>query len=196
MPTAGTVIVRLGTVSNRARLQIRLDGELKVDRELLTGEMGEGPWKEARWLSEYGIWNCRYDEDIPIEVPEGEHTLSITNAEGDWLQIPWIRLPAYRSSRFPDVNAIGLSSDRLILLWLHNRQSTWRTEFEGRAPAVLTSLRVTVPVPADGAWRVEWWNTFNAEVTQRETLAAAGGQLVLRAPDLMRDVAVRMERAE
>ena len=194
MPAAGTVVVRLGMVSNSARLQIRLDGELRVDRELLTGEMGQGPWKEAKWLEQYGIWNCRYDEDIPIEVPAGEHTLSITNAEGDWLQVPEIRLPGYRSSRFPDVNTLGLSSDRLVLLWLHNRQSTWRAEFEGQAPTLLPSLRVTVPVPADGAWNVEWWNTFNGEVTQRETLTAAGGKLLLRAPDLMRDVAVRMER--
>jgi len=194
MPQAGQVIVRLGFVSNSARLQILLDGEMKVDRPLATGEAGAGPWKEARWLDQYKLWQCRYDEDIPIDVPAGEHALTIRNADGDWLQIPEIRLPAYRSSRYPNVNTVGLTSDRLVLLWLHNKESTWRTEFEDKQPATLSKLQLRVPVPAGGQWRVEWWDTFTGEIVQRDTVESANGALALSAPDLARDLALRAER--
>ena len=99
MPSPGEVCLRLGFVSGSARLQVRLDGELIVDRDLTTGPEGEGPWAEARWFEQWDVWQCRYDEDIPIAVPEGEHVLEISNADGDWLQIPEIRLPGYRSSQ-------------------------------------------------------------------------------------------------
>lgn len=196
MPRAAEVIVRLGAVSNSAHLQIRLDGELVVDRELATGPEGEGPWVAATWLEQYGIWQCRYDEDIPVHVPEGEHVLEISNAAGDWLQISEILLPGYRSSRYPKVNVVGLSGPDLVLLWLQNGDSTWRTAYEGREPTPLEGLGITVPIPADGRWRAEWWDTWSGEVITEETIEAAGGRVVLSPPPLRTDVALRMSRLE
>jgi hypothetical protein len=192
MPRAGRVVARLGQVASAARLQVLLDGKLVVDRPLATGAPGEGPWQSSRFLSQYGIWVSNYDLDIPVEVPAGPHELTFANAEGDWLQIRSLALPAYRSSRFPDVNALGLTSDRLVLLWLQNRQSNWRTEHQGRAPATLKGLRLTVPVPAPGTWRVQWWDTFAGTVQATEEVRAARGSLRLRVPSLQRDLAARI----
>jgi hypothetical protein len=194
MPQAGKVLARLGQVCQAARLQISVDGNLKLDRPLASGEPGKGPWKSTRYLSQYKLWVSDYDEDLEIDVPAGKHTITFVNTEGDWLQIRSLTLPSYRSSRYPYVDVLGLTSDRLVLLWVHNRESTWRTEADGKQPHELASLRLTVPVPADGAWRVRWWDTFKGGVLHEERPMAADGALSVVVPTFARDLAARVER--
>ena len=131
---------------------------------------------------------------IAVEVPAGQHDVTFANTDGDWLQIRNVLLPAYRSSRFPDVNLLGLQSEALALLWVHNRESTWRTEFDGKQPHEMKGLGVTVPVAGEGTWRVEWWDTFTGEVIRRDTVTAKGGRVELTAPDFTRDWAVKVMR--
>ena len=148
-------------------MKISLDGQVKVDRPLSTGEPGKGPWKSAKFLSQWKVWVSDYAEDIAIEVPAGQHDLTLANTEGDWLQIRSILLPGYRSSRYPNLNVLGLESDQLLLLWVHNPESTWRTEYDGKKPQVQKAIRALVPA-ADGTWQVEWWDTFKGEIVRRK----------------------------
>ena len=174
-------------------MKISLDGQVKVDRPLSTGEPGKGPWKSAKFLSQWKVWVSDYAEDIAIEVPAGQHDLTLANTEGDWLQIRSILLPGYRSSRYPNLNVLGLESDQLLLLWVHNPESTWRTEYDGKKPQVQKAIRALVPA-ADGTWQVEWWDTFKGEIVRRETIKATGGNMLLSLPDFATDVAARMAR--
>ena len=194
MPKAGKMVARLGSVCTKAHLQITVDGEVKVDRELAAGEMGKGPWKAAKLLEQYKCWVSDYDEDITIEVPAGKHDVTLANTDGDWLQIRNVLLPEYRSSRYPDVNLLGLQSEALALLWVHNGESTWRTEFDGKAPHEMKGLAVTVPVAGTGTWKVEWWDTSKGEVARRDTVTAKGGKVELTAPDFKTDWAVKVGR--
>jgi len=196
MPQPGNLLVRLGQVCTRARLQVTVDGAVALDRELQAGEPGKGPWKEARFLAQYQVWVSDYQEDIAVPVPAGQHVVTLANAAGDWLQITRITLPAYRSSRYPDVNLVGLRSAGLVLLWVHDRESTWRTEFEGRQPAGIRGLQVTVPVASDGPWQVQHWDTFAGQVVRENTLRATDGRLELALPGLTRDVALRLMKVE
>jgi hypothetical protein len=196
MPRAGKVIARLGQVSTKARLRITLDNEVKLDRELSAGEPGKGPWKSTKYFSQWKGWISDYQEDIAIEVPAGRHALTFSNTDGDWVQMRSIRLPGYRSSRYLNVNAVSLRSERLLLAWFHNPESTWRTEYEGRKVPRCTSLRARLPVAESGTWQVEWWDTFKGEVFRQEALKAEGGSLLLPLPDFDRDVAARIERVE
>ncbi|HSV72965.1 MAG TPA: hypothetical protein VLH79_04330 [Chthonomonadales bacterium] len=193
MPAAGRATLRLGSVCTHARLVVRVNGQTRVDRELAAGPPGEGPWKSAHFLERYGVWVSDYDEDIPLDLSSGPSEIVVENAAGDWLQIRSLHLPAYRSSRFPHVNALGLADDRLLLLWVHNRDSTWRTDYEGRQPGTLRGLTVTTPAAA-GRWAVEWWDTWTGRVVKRETAEARDGLLRLSPPDFARDLAVRAVR--
>ena len=98
----------------------------------------------------------------------------------------------YRSSRYPAVDALGLASERQLVLWFHNQESTWRTEYDHKTPTRLERLRADVPA-ADGTWTAEWWNTATGEVIGRDTVDAAGGKLVLTVPDFSSDVAARVD---
>lgn len=186
-----TVTLRLGQVCTRARMLIRVDGEVRVDRLVTSGEPGADPWKASKKLEQYNLWVSDYDEDIPLELPAGKHEITIANTEGDWFQIRLMTIPGYQSSRYPDVNAVGLSGERMLLLWLHNRESTWKTAYAGKEPTTLSGLRVTVPVRTGGSWNVEWWDTWTGEVIRRETVEANAQSVVLRPPPLAKDVAVR-----
>ncbi len=194
MPAAGKVIARLGEVCTKAKLRVTVDGEVKLERELTAGEPGTGPWKSARFLEPWKVWISLYDEDIAIDVPAGRHEISFANTEGDWVQIRSLLLPGYRSSRYPLVHLLGLRSEKLLLLWVQNQDSTWRTQYDGRQPGELSSVQLSVPVDGEGTWQVEWWDTFKGEVLRRDTVPAARGRLLLSVPSFSRDVAARVEK--
>ena len=192
MPEPGRIIARLGQVCSGARLRITVDDQVRLDRALAAGGPGKGPWKSAHHLDQWNVWVSDYDEEISIEVPAGRHDVTFANIEGDWLQIRSLLLPRYRSSRYPAVDALGLASDRQLLLWFHNQESTWRTEHDGKTPARLEAIHARVPA-ADGTWQVEWWNTSTGEVVRRDTATAASGELILTVPDFSSDVAARVD---
>ena len=127
--------------------------------------------------------------------PPGKHALAVANTDGDWFQIRWIKLPAYRSSRYPDVNVVGLQNEGLVLLWVQNRGSTWRAAYDGHQPRTLADLRISLPVLAGGKWRIEWWDTFKGEILREETVRAQKGALVVAPPQFAADLAMRAERA-
>ncbi len=189
-----TVTLRLGQVCTRARMVVKVNGETRLERELTAGEPGAGPWKSSKKLEQYDVWVADYDEDIPIELPAGPHEIEVSNTDGDWFQIASLTLPGYQSSRYPDVTALALAGERTLLMWLHNRESSWRTDFDGKKPTTLGGLRVSVPVGRSGQWDVEWWDTWTGEIIRREAVEALDGALRLLPPPLERDFAVRATR--
>ena len=193
LPSAGQVVARLGQVCSGATLQVLLDGKICLERKLSAGDAGKGPWKSAHRLEQWNVWVSDYDEDLVIDVPPGKHDLTFANTEGDWLQIRSLLLPGYRSSRYPQVDALGLASDAQLLLWFHNQESNWRTEYDHKHPGTLDSIRARVPA-ASGTWRVECWDTSRGEVLQSDKVTASHGELLLSLPDFSTDVAVRAVR--
>ncbi|WP_337173146.1 DUF5060 domain-containing protein [Paludisphaera sp.] len=194
MPKAGEVKIRVGEVSSRARLRVALDGETVVDRPLPTGGPGEGPWKSSKFVEPYKIWVADYDEDVTVDVPAGRHELTIANAEGDWMRVPSITLPGYVSSRYPDVDAIGLAGADAMVLWIHDRRSTWRDPYDGPTPPRREGLTLSIPTDSTDAWRVEWWDTFQGTVVRSDEARPISGSLSLSPPAFERDLAARLSR--
>ncbi len=195
LPGPETLTARLGEVCSQARLRISVDGHIRIDRKLTAGEPGKGPWKSAHRLAQWNVWVSDYDEDVAIEVPAGRHTIQFANVEGDWLQVRSLRLPRYRSSRFPAVDVLGLGSEGQILLWIHNQESTWRTEYDGKVPSELKNVQVRVPAAGE-TWHVEWWNTTSGQVIRNDTATATNGVLMLAVPDFRSDLAARVSRVD
>jgi hypothetical protein len=194
MPKPGKVKIRVGEVSSAARLKVSLDGKPVVDRPLPTGEPGKGPWKSSKFVEPYKIWLAEYDEDVAVDVPAGRHELTIANAEGDWLRVSSITLPEYVSSRFPDVDAIGVAGDDAMVLWVHDRRSTWRDPYDGPTPPRREGLTLSIPTASTDAWRVEWWDTFKGTVVRADEAGPDSGALRLSPPAFERDLAARLSR--
>ncbi len=195
MPEEGRFAVQLGTVSSQARLQIDLDGKQLVNEALRAGPPGEGPWKSSRLLAQWNCWQSEYDRDVTITVPAGKHRIQVRNAEGDWISFRGYRISNYRSSRYPDVRALGLRDKDLVVLWLQHRKSTWKAVRDGAAAPKIEGTQVLLPNMTGDRYAVEWWDTYKGEVTRREQASARDGVLTLDIPTVERDVAaiVRLE---
>lgn len=86
-----TLVVTVHQVSSHARLSVQLDGE-EVLAESFTPGPGEGPWKESVRHEEYKSYRGRYDQEVSIAVPAGDHKITLDNTEGDWLSISRLAL--------------------------------------------------------------------------------------------------------
>ena len=86
-----TLTVVVGKVSTHARLALQIDGE-EVESHVFTPGPGEGPWKEVQYVAEYDIYQNIYDQAITFEIPAGARTVTLENAEGDWLTLKEIRI--------------------------------------------------------------------------------------------------------
>jgi hypothetical protein len=194
MPATGEFWLRLGMVSSRARLQIRVDDRLEVDQPLKTGPMGQGDWKASTYCPQWKIWQSDYDRDYTVKVPAGKHVLTVSNADGDWLSLRGGRVTGYLSSRYPPVRTIGLQSDNLAIVWFQDKQSTWKTVLDKVPPREMVGLRAELAGLAAGEFQVEWWNTYTGEVFRRTAATATSNRLVLMVPGFTRDVAAVIRR--
>ncbi len=81
-------------------------------------------------------------------------------------------------------------------LWIQNRLHTWTRVVNGPAiPAISGS--VTIPNVPEGAYQVEWWDTYKTSgaVFLTQQVSASGGSLVLNLPSpLVSDVALKIQR--
>ncbi len=194
MPADGKFTVRLGTVSSRARLQIRVDDRLQVDEPLATGPPGEGPWKTATHYPQWQIWQADYDRDYAVQVPAGQHSVTISNAEGDWLSLRGGRVTGYRSNRYPFVRLLGLRTDRLALIWLQDKHSTWKSVLDKISLQEMVDLRVALPGLPAGEYQIDWWNTYTGEVFQQTKANADREGLRLEVPRFTGDIAAVIRR--
>jgi hypothetical protein len=98
----------------------------------------------------------------------------------------------------PNLRAWGQRDDSngRMHLWIQNRLHTWKRVINGPAiPAI--GGTITLPNAADGAYQVEWWDTYQTSnpVFLTQQVSASGGSLVLSLPSaLSSDVAVKIQR--
>jgi hypothetical protein len=76
--------IRVERVSFLARLRVRADGKIVLDRAFRPGP-GRGEWKKAEYSTEWKIWQNLYDLDVVARIPAGTRAIEIENADGDWM---------------------------------------------------------------------------------------------------------------
>lgn len=76
--------LHLKTVSNRADVLVRADGQLAWVRQFVCGP-GQGDWAEAVYVERYDIYQNRYDRDYTIELPPDTKRVDISVPTGDWV---------------------------------------------------------------------------------------------------------------
>ena len=86
---AGELVIRVDTVSNQARLVVKADGAVVLDKPFVCGP-GAGEWKKAVFKDEYKIWQNHYDRDYAATLPAGTKEVRLEVVDGDWLT--WSKL--------------------------------------------------------------------------------------------------------
>ena len=170
-PAAGRFILHVSEVSH-AVLEIELDGETVLRDDALN------------------VSRNRVRRDFVIEVPAGRHEITLRNAGADWLRIGHIMLTNYRdSTKYPDIDAYGLQSERMAVLWFHHRLNEWTYRSAGVEPKPIAGAKATVRGLADRDYRVQWWDTYKPAITKTEQRPCRNGLLEIDLPTIQTDAA-------
>ena len=187
-PWAFTVAV--GRVSSSGTLRVWLDGQVAVDKEF---PCGEGIGKESVYREKWKLWESVYDEDVTLDIPAGVHRIRVENLGKDWMRVNQYVFSDYQHVDRPAVLAAALRTADTAVVWLQNEESTWYNHGREQVAAVPPS-RVPLLGFEDGAYRVEWWETWKGEAVRTETVRASGGRLTLMPGAIPTDVAAKITR--
>ncbi|MBT7162420.1 MAG: hypothetical protein HN904_06545 [Victivallales bacterium] len=177
--------VHVNSASNGAELAVLVDGKRIFHRRF--------PNKDGST-----VMKGEYDEDVRVELPKGRHTIELVNPGGDWLGLDWVRiegaLPCETASPAgePRALAYAMSDGKQALLWAIDPSYNYPNGAKDAKPQSLTGATVALPGLPDGAYEIEFWDTWAGKATGRSRANAAGGSLRVAFPSFQVDTAARI----
>ena len=85
-----------------------------------------------------------------------------------------------------------LQTDGKSLAWVHNRRYTWyEAGHQGKKPPTIAGAEITIPVCAEGSYRVEVWDTRSGSVVSESSVRSSGGRVKVPLPPIEKDVALK-----
>lgn len=179
-----TIGVRVAGVSGHggAALRVLLNGE-----EALYQEFADN-------LPDDNETMTQYDGVYRVEVPAGEHRVTIENPGNDWFGFAILLEGASAPvPATPPARILGIGDGRFGYLWIRHRDAGWRSLVRDDGhPSPLPSGVVRLPNWTDGSYTVEWFDTWSGEVTNTLQATATGGELEAPMPPVTVDVAIRV----
>ncbi|MAF12985.1 hypothetical protein CMK11_21245 [Candidatus Poribacteria bacterium] len=103
----------------------------------------------------------------------------------------WLREACVETSS-SDIRVHGLMNDRYAALWLQHRGHTWYSVLQDGPPEAVDGADVALRGLTDGAYSVEWWDTWSGQILMTQEAAATDGILTVPAPSIARDVAAKV----
>ncbi|MGQ9519482.1 MAG: DUF5060 domain-containing protein [Candidatus Fervidibacter sp.] len=202
-PQDGQMALRINTVSSGTLLIVRVDGKEVLKQPLPEGEerkdeqgrvYRDGSYKERRWVEQWEKWDYIYDKEFTVPIPKGKHTVELDNQGADWCTVSYIRFTPYRDRRFAEVDIVGIQTDDMALLWVHNKESNFQNERENKPVTSVKGLRFSVLGLRDGRYRIVEWDTWKGGAIGEWKENCQQGRLVLKFPEFNRDFAVWVRR--
>ncbi len=203
-PQDGVMALQVGTVSSNAVLIVRIDGS-EVWRQVLPegeerkDERGrtyrEGSYKNRRWDETWKKWDYIYEREFVVPIPKGKHTIELDNQGADWCTIPHIRFSPYRDRRYAEVDIVGIQTDTMALIWVHNQHSNFQVERDkerrtGDGLKPIRGLQFEVLGLKDGRYKIVKWDTWKGGIVTERQANCRRGKLRLELQELNRDFAL------
>lgn len=101
-----TLRLHLMTVSSRAVLVARADGEVFWQKEFVCGP-DDGEWKKVVYNEQWKTYQNVYDRDYEATIPMGTRRVELAVVDGDWLRISEVSLKRTGGTE----NVLPLQSD-------------------------------------------------------------------------------------
>lgn len=191
-PRDGAFVIHVDKVSNSGLLRIFVDDALALEKPL---PCGEGQGKSWRYVSQWKLWESVYDADVSVPVTAGAHRIRVENHGKDWVAVARYVFTGCRSVERQEAVCYALASPRAAIAWIQNGDSTWVNHAQHADEILpLPPAEYALEGFADGAYDVEWWETWKGTVLRRETVRASDGKLTLRPGPIATDVAVMIVR--
>lgn len=191
-PADGKFIVRIGTVSQGAELHVKLDGKEVYSEAFLAGP-GQGAWQRSLYMKKWDIYQCVYNKDASIGVPKGRHVITLSNAGKDWMGIEKITLTGYDDGSTADARCLALSVGKDMLFWIQNKASNWKNEKANVEIKPIKGAYFDVKDVKDGAYGLEWWDTYKGVPVSKEIIRTQNGTLRITLPEFSRDIACKVK---
>ncbi len=203
-PQDGVMALHIGTVSSNAVLIVRIDGS-EVWRQVLPegeerkDERGrtyrEGSYKNRRWDETWKKWDYIYEREFVVPIPKGKHSIELDNQGADWCTIPHIRFSPYRDRRYAEVDIVGIQTDTMALIWVHNQHSNFQVERDkerrtGDGLKPIRGLQFEVLGLKDGRYKIVKWDTWKGGIVTERQANCRRGKLRLELQELNRDFAL------
>ena len=167
-----------------ATLQISLDGDPVLTRDFQTGENATQGSAISKYAGHYGI-----------DVPAGDHTITVENLGNDWFMASY-RFVNLQKRTGPALQAWALEGNSTVIVWARPEGRTWkRVIVEKRPfPPVQESL-IRLDGLSAGDWRMEVWDTWKGHILSSTTLhVGINGKARLPVPVVTRDVALKLTK--
>jgi len=174
-PQAGRFSVQLATIAKAgAHLRLSVDGQ-PVERDFPAGAADYSP--------------PAGQQELAVEVPAGEHVVTLENTGSDWVTVSRFTLSDYS----PALGAYGLGDASFAAAWLFHRANVL-AEPGHESPAAWG--RVTLAGLEPGRYRATWWDTRAGSALPGAAVVAVGPSraLTLNSPPISRDVALFVAR--
>ncbi len=189
-PADGSFVMHVDKVSNSGLLKIFVDGRLALEKTL---PCGEGFGKTWKYVAQWKLWESTYDADIAVPVKAGAHQIRVENHGKDWVSVSRYVFTGCRTTEKQEVVCYALAASTATMVWIQNGDSTWVNHVR-HADEIrpFPAATYTLDGFADGAYDVEWWETWKGEPQRRETVRAKDGKLTLAPGPIATDVAAKI----
>ncbi len=189
-PADGEFVVHVDRVSNSGLLKVFVDDRLALEKVLPCGEKCGKSW---RYVGEWKLWESVYDEDVRVPVKAGAHRIRVENHGKDWVSVPRYVFTGCRTVETQEVLCYALATPSVAIAWIQNGESTWANHARhAEEIRPFPAAAYTLDGFADGAYEVEWWETWKGAPLRCETVRASGGKLTLNPGPVATDVAAKI----
>ena len=136
----------------------------------------------------------QYDGEYTVDVPAGNHRVTVENIGTDWLLVSYVLDRAQRRDA-PELRLIGLRGKRVSLLWIQNSLNTWHRVTELKRPAEpQPATLLTIQGWPAGRYRALFWDTYAGKQTDVREVVVGKAGLRLELPRIEKDIALRIEK--
>jgi hypothetical protein len=123
-----------------------------------------------------------------VEVPSGNHTITIKNVGADWVAIG----PMSISNYLPALAANAVVGKSFLAAWVYNRSNVENTTGPD-SPSITGKL--TLPALRPGRYRLVWWDTMAGKPLSESTVSQEGETpLTIETPQISHDAALYVTR--
>jgi hypothetical protein len=175
------LVMHLNSASDGAVMSVLVDGSALFSTNLLNLD------------HDYDV-DEEYNLDIPVNLPNGNHFIDITNAGFDWFYLDWVRLeqvvPAnYTGNWGPSPDAIGLRGANESLLYIVAPDARYPANANAASLPVQHGAALTLSNWPSGTFIAEWKDPATAASLGLTQARTTNGNLTLSLPDYTEDLA-------
>ena len=174
------------------RVRVYLDGKMAVEKPFPAGRQFN---PNSVYVERSGNWITPYDGKVAVTIPAGRHTIRPEAEGGDRIEVEYTLRGAIAFENNEPMHALGFRTQTAAYLWFHNRSSSLRNAWKGKAPIPLGAMTTRVDGLDEGPYNIEWYDTWSGRVVERQPATCSNGALPVTILPLERDIACFIEPA-